>query len=53
VVVAEITAGSLDNTSSRRCGVIGLALAEGDTLGHFCGEGGNEIVWRKRNINGE
>ena len=36
VVIAEVTAGSLDNAPSRRCGVIRLAFAEGDTLGHCC-----------------
>jgi hypothetical protein len=37
VVVAEDAARGLDNAPSRRRGVIGLALAEGDTLGHCCG----------------
>ena len=36
MVVAEVTAGSLDNAPPRRCGVIRLAFAEGDTLGHCC-----------------
>jgi hypothetical protein len=34
VVIAEDAAGGLDNAPSRRRGVIRLALAEGDTLGH-------------------
>ncbi len=36
VMVAEDAAGGLDDASSRRRGVIRLALAEGDTLGHCC-----------------
>ena len=43
VVVAEVTAGGLDNAPSRRRGVIRLALAEGDTLGHWCRMGRGKI----------
>ncbi len=36
VVVAQDAARGLDNTPSRRRGVIRLALAKSNTLGHCC-----------------
>ena len=49
VVVAEVTAGSLDNAPPRRCGVIRLAFAEGDTLGHCC----KLEIWVAMRLSGE
>jgi len=35
MVIHEIATGSFDHSSAVRLGVVGLALAESDSLGHF------------------